>query len=208
VKGGDAACEWARTRILLYRARRGDRIAFGELVRRTESRLAKSVARRVGSVLRRYLDGEDILQETYLEALELIREADFENFESLLAWLRRIALYKVQEALRRYRAMKESSRERELEELLTSGELDVAAHGALQEEWTSFTERLEWRDMARRVFLGLARLPEDYRDVVFLRGFFRASWATIADVMGRESQGAVRKLYARGCVELIKLLHE
>ncbi len=91
----DAAHEPNTDAALLAASRRGDRAAFGELVRRHE----RHVFRLAGRVLRDAAEVEDVAQETFLRAwarLESYRgDAPFEH------WLTRICLRVSYDCLRR-----------------------------------------------------------------------------------------------------------
>lgn len=90
----------------VLRARRGDRLAFEELFRRTHRPLYGFIRRMVRSEE----DARDLTQETYLEAWRsLPRLRDAGSFRS---WLYRIALNKTRDFLKRRRVPTESLDER------------------------------------------------------------------------------------------------
>ena len=126
--------------------RRGEREAFGALVRRYAQR-AYSVAYRV---LRQREDAEDVVQESFVAALDAIDT--FEGGRPFAPWFLRIVLYRSLNA-RKARVVREQH---------SMGELSEGAGGEAE---MSAAERSEIRT---RFVAALAELPEQQRIVVQL----------------------------------------
>ena len=91
---------------LLAEARDGSPSSFDALFQRHRGRLATFAASRMGPALRGFLEPEDIVQETYLEAARKIDEFEAREPQGFYRWLVRIAGFKVKEANRRRQAKK------------------------------------------------------------------------------------------------------
>jgi RNA polymerase sigma-70 factor (ECF subfamily) len=76
---------------LVARARAGDRDAFRALFERHRDRLRAAVERRLGGYLRRKIEVEDVVQETFLKAFESLETFEARGEDSFHAWLRGIA---------------------------------------------------------------------------------------------------------------------
>lgn len=85
---------------LVARALAGDRVAEAQIYRRHARALANVAARLTGS----RADAEDIVQETFVIALEHLR--DLRDPSSLRAWLTRVAVTRAQRRLRRRKVLR------------------------------------------------------------------------------------------------------
>jgi RNA polymerase sigma-70 factor (ECF subfamily) len=88
---------------LIERAQRGDRSAFEDLTSRSRERLATLTRFRLGASLRAQVDVEDILQETYLRALESVGRFSWRSEDSFFQWLSGISRNVIREQCRRVR---------------------------------------------------------------------------------------------------------
>jgi RNA polymerase sigma-70 factor, ECF subfamily len=141
----------------------------------------------------------DVVQETALEAVR-----DFAHFRGdeeaeLRAWLRRLLLNNIADFKRRYRGTdkRQAARERPLEPDNSSGRPQREAAAPI----SSPSERAQEHEQADAVRRALARLPEDYRQVLVGRYEEEHSFEEIARQMQR-SPNAVRKLWARALERL------
>ena len=76
---------------LIEKARGGDRSAFEALVNRYEPALKAMVDESLGAHLRARVAVEDVVQESFLKALQAIGNFQWNGEESFLGWLRGIA---------------------------------------------------------------------------------------------------------------------
>jgi RNA polymerase sigma-70 factor (ECF subfamily) len=170
--------------ILVVRAQRGDRAAFGELVRRT-SRLVFA---------RLYLETgdrhqtEDLVQETMLTAFRSLGQLT--EAEKFRPWLLRIAQNTAINTIRR-EARKKRTPNPEI--LKLRQDAIIAVVGPAEQ-----AEREELQEMVLKV---LRELPEEYRLPVTLRYLVGADYDTIQTQMGI-TKGAVRGLLHRGLQRL------
>jgi RNA polymerase sigma-70 factor (ECF subfamily) len=173
---------------LVRAARRGERAAFEELVRRT----GRLVYARI------YLDtcdphhSEDLVQETYLIAWKRLGElSDPRAFRS---WLLRIAqgvtIDAARRAARKKRAGASAMPQAGSIELVSDTSPSPVESAAIEEE-------------RRKVLSALRELPEEYRLPLMLRYLSGADYDTIGKQLAL-TNGSLRGLLARG----LKLLRE
>jgi RNA polymerase sigma-70 factor (ECF subfamily) len=155
---------------LVARARSGEAAAFEGLVRRHQS----SVYRTLAGVTGRAEDAEDCTQAVFVKVFR--RLDDFSGAARFSTWLTRIAINEGLEALRRRRP--EVS-------LDTDGSDDSEFRPANLAAWVDDPERLYARDELRRIVRErLAKLPDRYRVVVFLRDIQQLTTAEAAAALG------------------------
>ena len=173
---------------LVRRTLAGDRDGFGELHRRYYARVVGVVA----GILKDRARAEEEVQEAYLTALEsLPRLADRERF---YPWLRRIAVNRAIEAMRRTRR-----RERIRAEHSGAGAEEHGAGDAL--------EKIIRVEAGHRVRAALDRLPERQRAAVVLRFFDGLPMREIAEILGCEPVTARTQVF-RGLQRLGTLMRE
>jgi RNA polymerase sigma-70 factor (ECF subfamily) len=151
-------------------------------------------------------DASDVVQQTLLEACR-----DLPNFRGrteaeLLAWLRRILAHVLGHEMRRYRGTKQRDigREVSLEESLLESSQRLGA--LLADAGSSPSHKAMRREQEVILADVLARLPEDYREVIVLRNLEGLSHEEVARRLGR-GVGAVRMLWARALKHLRQLIN-
>jgi RNA polymerase sigma-70 factor (ECF subfamily) len=157
---------------LVAQAREGDTVAFGELVRRYESK----IFRLAQHITQNREDAEDVLQETFLKAYEHLDQ--FQGNSKFYTWIVRIAVNQALMKLRRRKADRSVS----LDETIDTGEdnivREIAAWGEDPEERFSREELGELLDSA------IKGLEPPYRSVFVLRDIEDLSTEETADVLG------------------------
>jgi len=171
---------------LVGRSRRGDRLAFEEIVRRT--------ARLVYSQL--YLETrdthrtEDLVQETFLQAWKSIRQVhDPRGFRT---WLLTVA-----QSARVDWARREARKKRSAPGSVTG---DLAA-ATVVTGVAGPAEKMERDETCDRAMEALQSLPEEYRLPLTLRYLAGADYDTISRQLGL-SNGSLRGLLNRGMTRL------
>ena len=79
------------TSVLIDKSKAGDTAAFGEVFQRYRFRLSGLIDARMGSGVRRQLEVDDILQETFTRAFESLDRFDWRGDASFIRWLGAIA---------------------------------------------------------------------------------------------------------------------
>jgi RNA polymerase sigma-70 factor (ECF subfamily) len=179
------------TRQLVADAQEGSPTAFDALLDRHRGRLTAFVASRMHPALRGYVEPDDIVQETHVEAARKIADFVAERPGAFYAWLVRIASFKLKEADRRRRAKKRGSPAPLTAEPVSSQ--------------TSVSGRASRSEHALRIAEALEELPENQAAAVRLRYLQGLSVAETAERLDT-TPGAVKALVSRGLARLAGLL--
>jgi len=191
---------------LVQRAQGGDKEALNRLIQRYQDRVLRIVRLRLGARLRERVDSEDILQETFITAVRLLENFEMRDEASLIHWLARIAERQIIAAAD-YHGARKRDQGRAL--ALTAGLGNTTASGLFfAADTTQPLSRMQKTEEARIVEDCLARLPDEYRELILLRNYAGASWETVAEETGRPSPAAARMMHARAMLELGKLVRE
>jgi RNA polymerase sigma-70 factor, ECF subfamily len=187
---------------LLAQARAGDSEALGRVLDGYREYLRLLARARVGQELRVRLDPSDLVQETLLEAQRDFRQFHGGSEAELAVWLRRILARNLADQLKYHQSQKRDvGREQPLEALIEQ------AHEALAAPLSTPSKQASSREQAVVMASALARLPEDYREVITLRHLEGRSFDEIGAQMGR-SAGAVRMLWMRALERLGELMEK
>jgi RNA polymerase sigma-70 factor (ECF subfamily) len=190
----------AYSRLLLGRARAGDRPARGELLAMYRNYLRVLARTQIDNLPRARCDPSDLVQETLLDALK-----DFPGFagtteRELTAWLRQILVRNLADQVKHHKAQSRNwQRQESLEALLDRS--SQAAQQALTTGILSPSGEASRREQAVLLADALARLPADNREVIVMRNLQALKFDEIAARMGR-SPGAVRMLWVRSLEKL------
>lgn len=123
-----------------------------------------------------------------------------------MGWLRKIMAHTAAKEARHFERQKRDVRlERQLEQDLEQSSLQLGR--VLASPDTSPSQQVARRERAKIFADALARLKEDYREVVILHHLEGLSTVDVAARMGR-SQDSVQKLWARAIVQLRNMLQE
>jgi RNA polymerase sigma-70 factor (ECF subfamily) len=141
-------------------------------------------------------DASDVVQQTLLEACRDLGQFRGRSETQFLAWLRQILAHVIAHEIRRYAGAekRDIAREVSLEQSLAQashrlGELLAASA-------TSPSQQAVRHEQEICLAEALARLPDDYREILVLRNLEGLAHEEIARRMGR-STGAVRMLWVR-----------
>ena len=182
--------------LLLARARDGDEQARGQLLEEYREYLRLLARARVGRDLHTRLDPSDLVQDALLEAHRDFRQFLGQTEVELTAWLRRILVRNLADQLKHHQSQKRDlGREQPLEVLVEQ------AHEALAAPLSTPSAQAARREQAVVLANALARLPDDYREIITRRHIEGQSFEEIALAMGRSS-GAARMLWMRALERL------
>ncbi len=168
---------------LARRAKEGDQQAIRGLVGLFSSRLEGFVRSRMGERLKKQLEIDDVVQETFAKAFTSIKKLEWQGESAFFSWLATIADNVILSA----------SQKTERMPLLL--DLDVANSAASPSKDLRRDERFD------RFQEALRELSPDYRQVIVLARIQRLKIEEIADRMQR-SPNAVKKLLGRALKEL------
>ena len=164
---------------------RGDRAAFGELVRRYQDRLYHTAFRLIGNAE----DARDVVQDSFLNAYQSLHQ--FKGDARFFTWLYRIAVNAAITVKRKHRAMLSAD--------LLSGQALAEPHD--ESEGNQPGASLERVEDERRLQAALAELTAEHRTVLVLKEIEGQKYETIADVLGVPI-GTVRSRLHRARLEL------
>jgi RNA polymerase sigma factor (sigma-70 family) len=175
---------------LLDRYREGEDSAVDSLFQRYMPVLRRWARGRLPSYRRDISETEDLIQVTFLRALNRLDAFDSERPGAFLAYLRTILLNLVREELRR------SSRRPE----------SVSIMESLPAQQLSLVERAIGQERMEAYEKALAQLPELKRNAVILRVEFGMSFEEIAVELERPSANAARMTVSRALDDLATLI--
>jgi len=192
---------------LLDAFRRGDAEAGDPLLARCRSWLTLLARLQIDTHFQGKFDRSDVVQQTMLEAVRNFPQFRGQTDAELAAWLRQILAHVLAHEVRRYRGTdkRDVGREVSLQQSLEQssqrlGDL-LAASGP------SPSQQAARHEQELLLAAVLARLPDDYREVIILRNLESLSHEQVAGRMQR-SPGAVRMLWVRALTRLREELNQ
>jgi RNA polymerase sigma-70 factor (ECF subfamily) len=173
---------------LIRRVHAGEQGAREQLFNRYDAYLHVLARAQLGRHLRGKCEASDVVQE-------------------LLAWLRRILSHNLFNEARRFAAQqRDTSREISIDQVRAGVEhSSVALARGLAADTPTPSQVASQRESAVRLADALAKLPEDYRDVLMLRVFEELPAEEVAQRMNRTA-GAVRMLQMRALQALREVM--
>jgi RNA polymerase sigma-70 factor (ECF subfamily) len=186
----------------LERARGGSRDALGAALESCRRYLLRVAGRRLDPELRAKGGASDVVQQTFLEAQRDFTQFAGDSEAEWLAWLRHLLLHNVGKLQRHYRTGKRRA-DREIA-LDGDGRVDRIEPAA---EWTSPSGHAAANEAAARLEAAMARLPQEYRQILELRHREQCSFREIGERLGR-STNAARMLWVRAVERLREELPE
>jgi RNA polymerase sigma-70 factor (ECF subfamily) len=197
----DPTPDTAETRGLLEQARAGDRRAFEQLFAQHRAYLRQSIALRLDPRVRPRVDPSDVVQETQLEAFTRLADYLERRPMPFRLWLRKTAHERLLKVHRHHAADRRSvAREVPLPE---QSSLFLARQ--LLAGGSTPSQHLSRKEIARRVGLALAQLPETDREILLMRNFEGLSYQEVGCVLEIDP-AAARKRYGRALLRLRQLL--
>jgi RNA polymerase sigma-70 factor (ECF subfamily) len=183
---------------LLAAARTGSPEALGRALETCRRYLLLVAERQLDPALQAKGGASDLVQETFLEA-----QRDFGRFQGtteaeLLAWLRQLLLNNLGNFARRYR---DTAKRAVGREVALPGEGSSAGGGGVAGSGPTPSGLAMAQEQAEALQRALARLPDDYRQVLELRFQQQKSFEEIGRLLDR-SPDAARKLWSRALQRL------
>jgi RNA polymerase sigma-70 factor (ECF subfamily) len=190
---------------LLAELRDGDAEARAKTLARYHAWLRVLAQTQIGGRFRGKFDASDIVQQTLLEACRDLPQFRGNSEAELLAWLRQVLAHVLAHEFRRYAGTqkRDFASEVSLEQSLAQSSQHLVDMLAAPDTSPSLQAvRHEQEVMLAEV---LARLPDDYREVIVLRNLEGLSHEEVAIRMDR-GVGAVRMLWVRALARVRKEL--
>lgn len=185
---------------LVRSVQEGDPDAFADLVNRLRGRLEMWIRVRMGPLLRSRLNVDDVFQETFLQAHRSIGEFRDQGEGSFQRWMFSVAENRLRD-LHKFHAAQKRHPQREAAE--TDEETRIVQ--TLSAGGTTPSEGVRRAEIADRLAEGLARIPEELREVLVLRVVEGLAFPEVAERLGCDARAA-RGLYVRALRELKRVL--
>lgn len=187
----------------LPRAVAGDRDALAALLAEVAVPIHAELQREIGPRWNGQLEADDVMQVTYLEAFLRIHAFAPVDLDGFRAWVRRIALNNLQDAVRELSREKRRPKGRRIA-LGSTGEsaLDLAE---LMQSPATASSVVSLEESKQLLDAALKQLPPDYERVLRLCDLEGQTGAQAAAAMGR-SHGAIKMLIARARERLREML--
>ena len=180
---------------LVHRARKGDELAFEQLVTDNEKRIYNLCCRLTGNPD----DGAELAQEAFLNAWRGLEK--FHGESSFATWLYRLASNACIDFLRK------EKRRRSLSMTLSLDDEEEGRQAELPDQRFAPEERLEQAENRRAIAQALEAVSPEHRQVLVMREINGLSYAEIGQVLGLE-EGTVKSRIARARAALRKRLLE
>lgn len=174
------------TAVLLQRVRNGDEVARERLVARHLPLLRAWAHRRLPSAARALADTDDLVQVTFLRALNHVERFEPRHEGAFLAYLRQILLNAMRDEIRR--ASRRGPHE----------ELDESA----PDPGPSPLESALGRDALERYDRAFAKLGAEPQEAVFMRIEMGFTYEQIAEALGKNSANTARMVVTRALARL------
>ena len=189
--------------LLLGKAREGDIQSLNRLLGLYRNYLKLLARAKLRSPLQVRVDPSDLAQLTLLDAYRAFSQFRGHTEHELTAWLRKTLVRRLADQVKQHQSQKrDQRREESLETALQRSSQDVAR--LLGDKAASPSAQAVRREQSVLLADALARLPDDYREIIILRHLQRKGFSEIADSTGR-SNGSLRMLWTRA---LERLRHE
>jgi RNA polymerase sigma-70 factor (ECF subfamily) len=190
---------------LLARARGGDDAAREKLFAVCRNYVSIAARVEMASWLRAKVDASDLVQQTLLEAHRGLANFRGTTEGEWLGWLKRILAHNAADFVRRYHGVEKRCAAREVS--LAAGDASDAPAPQLSDKGPSPSQLVMQKELQLQVADAVARLPEDYQEVVILRNLQQLAFDEVAERMGR-SRPAVQMLWMRAIRKLQEILND
>jgi RNA polymerase sigma-70 factor (ECF subfamily) len=180
-------------------ARNGSGEALGEALEACRVYLQAIAERDLNPELRAKGGASDLVQQTFLEAQQGFGQFHGDTEDALLAWLRKMLLNNLSNFRRQYQGT--AKRQANLEIGLADGDSAHQAAAELPADTLTPSRQLIQIEDDEELQQAIARLPDDYQNVIRLRYQEGRPFDEIAKSMQR-SENAVQKLWLRAVERL------
>lgn len=182
---------------LIQQARDGDRAALQQLLWDHYDRLIGFITPRLSGNLQRLIAIEDVVQETFIQAIRDIRNCQANSEPSFAAWLSAIAEHRLHDIVKGLYRQKRGGDRRQVEALVSaSGRGLVELVELVSDHRSTPGRQLSRQEAIQALQIGIAALPDDQREAVRLRYLEGKSIEQTAQEMARTTaavNGLVRR---------------
>jgi RNA polymerase sigma-70 factor (ECF subfamily) len=193
---------------LIVQARAGDRASLQQLLWDHYNQLVGFLAPRLSGNLQRMVAVEDVIQETFIQAIRDIGNCQAGSQQSFAAWLSAIAEHRLHDIIKGLYRQKRGGDRRQVEGIVSESAGRLVDLVELISDHHSTPARALTRDEATQAIrIGIAALPDDQREAIRLRFLEGKSIEETAAKMGR-TVAAVNGLVRRAKESLRSTLLE
>jgi RNA polymerase sigma-70 factor (ECF subfamily) len=182
---------------LIERARAGDRASLQQLLWEHYNQLVSFLSPRLSGNLQRMVAVEDVIQETFIQAIRDIANCQANSQQSFAAWLSAIAEHRLHDIIKTLYRRKRGGDRRQVEGFVNQSADRLVELVELISDHRSTPGRALTRDEATQAIrVGIAALPEDQREAIRLRFLDGRSIEETAARLGRTAaavNGLVRR---------------
>jgi RNA polymerase sigma-70 factor (ECF subfamily) len=181
----------------IVEARAGSTEALGNLIQNCRQYLLTVANQELSADLKAKVGPSDLVQDTAFEIQKCYHQFSGDQQAEFLAWARGILLFNLSNARRQYR----QTAKRQLSREISLDDGDSWLRGNLIAKEAPPTDAAVAHERAQLVESAIKRLPEHFREVIYLRHRDHRSFTEIGERMGRTAE-AVRKLWQRAIERL------
>ena len=186
---------------LLAGIRNGDETAIGRLLESYFDYLIVLARVQIGRRLQGKIDPADIVQEVFLDAHRQFGQFRGATEAEFSAWLRRILAGQIALLLRRFLGTKGRDIHMERELAMQIDQSSQIMDGGLIANNSTPSQHASRREQSVLLAEALAKLPEDYREVIILRHLEALTFVEVSQRMNR-TEDSVQKLWVRALASL------
>ena len=180
----------------------GDGPAVNEFLRRYMPRLLRVVRIRMGPLLRRHIDPEDIVQEVCIIAVDKLPSFEADQRASILHWLTKISDHVISNKREMVLAQKRDPRKER--RIASDDPSSVSQSGVLLRDRgptpSQVYSRREQDELIDECVEALE--PEAYRQIILMRDYCDADWDSICKELDRPTVDSARELHRRARTKL------
>ncbi len=189
---------------LIERARQGSPDALGELLELYRSYLQLIASLQAGEQLQAKFSPSDLIQATFLQAQRGFRDFHGNSEGELITWLRKILASQLAMEVRRYSTEGRNVRlERQMH--FEMNQSSILMNAMLAARGNSPSQSAMRRERAVLLADALAKLPENYRNIIVMRHLKGRSFAEIA-AHERRTLDSVKSAWQRAIGKLREML--
>lgn len=198
--------ELTRTANLIRRFQEGDMGVLDPLFARYYPRVLRYVQVRMGPLLKRRFDAEDIVQNVFAAAMQDLHSVEVHETGELIHWLATVAENQIRGLADYLTAKKRDLRVEQSLDRIRNGISTGSFRFEPVDDGTAQIDALTRQELVTVVNECIGELSEDHRQVILLRNIAGCSWELVAEKLGRDTPQAVCMLHARARVALLKRL--
>ncbi len=193
--------DFSLTRDQVEAAQAGDNAALNDLFRRYLPRVTRLVAARLGEQWGELAGEEDLVQESFIDALKALRAGKVATNGDFCNWMATCVQNNIRDEVRRAHAGKRDRNKVRRQADMSQTFLTETILGA--DEATPSQLALA-RETEERLEAALSGLSPVYREVISLRAYCGMSYRQVAETMGLPSENTANVLFLRARAELRK----